>query len=149
LQTDIVKGAVVYNRWYTQALRVWSDIWGKRHEFYWDLPNTDASHRVTYTAPASYGNTNPPVPTLTWGDAPWNPGKEVWNGMLRGIQIYSANLSVPDILREANSPLSTRAGAANIWYLSLDPTPGDISDKSGRGHDPAWVGGERPGLWTP
>jgi hypothetical protein len=149
LQDDFVNGTVVYNRWYTQALRVWADASGKHHEFYWDLPNADASHRVTWTAPTSYGNTNPPVPALTWGDAPWNPGKEVWDGILRGIQIYSTNLSVSEILTEANSPLSTAAGATNIWYLNLNPTPDDISDKSGHGHDPAWVEGEHPALWTP
>ena len=146
-QQDFVNGGVVYDRWYTQALRVWSDASGKHHEFYWDLPNTDASHRVTRNAPSDWGNANPPVPALTWGDAPWNPGNEVWNGMLRGIQIYSTNLSVADILSEVNSPLSTSAGAANVWYLNLNPTPTDIADKSGAGHNPAWVGSERPSLW--
>lgn len=148
LQTDIVNGVVVYNRWYTQALRVWSDAVGKHHEFYWDLPHTDASHRVTYTAPPSYGNRNPPVPALTWGDAPWAPGNEVWNGMLRGIQVYSDNLSVSEILKEVNAPLSTGTGAASIWYLNLNPTPEDIADKSGRGHNPEWVGNQRPRHWT-
>jgi hypothetical protein len=66
---------------------------------------------------------------------------------LRGIQIYSTNLSVADIQSEVNAPLSTTAGAANIWYINLNPTPSDISDKSGRGHNPSWVGAERPTLW--
>jgi len=149
LQADYVNGVVVYDRWYTQALRVWSDSSGrKHHEFYWDLPNTDASHMVSRTAPSDWGNRNPPVPALTWGDAPWAPGREVWNGILRGIQVYSANLSLPEILTEANAPLSTSNGAANIWYLNLDPTPTDISDKSGQGNEPEWVGPERPTLWT-
>ncbi len=149
LQADYVNGVVVYDRWYTQALRVWSDASGrKHHEFYWDLPNTDASHMVSRTTQPDWGNRTPPVPALTWGDAPWAPGREVWNGILRGIQVYSVNLSLPDILIEANSPLSTSNGAANIWYLNLDPTPTDISDKSGAGHNPEWVGSERPTLWT-
>jgi hypothetical protein len=148
-QIDPVNGAVIYNRWYTQALVVWSDANGnKHHEFYWDLPNTDVSYMVIYTAPASYGNTNPPLPALTWGDAPWNPGREVWNGILRGIQVYSANLSEADILSEAITPRSTSAGDASIWYLNLNPTPTDISDKSGKGNHPAWVGNERPSLWS-
>jgi hypothetical protein len=149
LQTDITNGWVEYDRWYVQALRVWSDIFGKHHEFYWDLPHTDPAHRVTYTAPRSYGNRTPPVPTLTWGDAPWNPGREVWNGVLRGIQIYAADLSLADIISEASTPLSTSNGAASIWYRNPDPTPDDIADKSGRGHHPAWVGPERPRLWLP
>jgi hypothetical protein len=149
-QDDFVNGAVVYDRWYTQALRVWADSSGmKHHEFYWNLPNTDASSMVTRTVEAAYGNRMPPAPALTWGDAPWNPGNEVWNGILRGIQVYSTNLSVADILSESATPLSTAAGAASIWYLNLNPTPSDISDKSGRGHHPVWVGTARPKLWTP
>lgn len=136
-QQDFQNGRVVYDRWYTQALRVWADSSGKHHEFYWDLPNTDAQHLVTRDSPASWGNEMPPVPALTWGDAPWAPGNEVWNGILRGIQVYSTVLSVPDILSEANSPLSTSAGADNIWYLKLNPRPDDIADKSGRGHHPS------------
>jgi hypothetical protein len=144
-QLDIVNGTVVYDRWYTQALRVWADTNGqKRHEFYWDLPNTDPSHMVVHTAPSSWGNVNPPSPALTWGDAPWAPANEVWNGVLRGIQIYSGLLSVNEVLSEAMSPLSTSAGASKIWYLNMNPTPSDISDKSGRGHHPVWVGSERP-----
>lgn len=148
-QNDFVNGRVVYDRWYTQALVVWADANGnKHHEFYWDLPNTDAAHRVVRVSDPSWGNRRPPVPALTWGDAPWAPGQEVFNGVLRGIQIYSTNLSIADILAEANSPLSTSAGSASIWYLNLNPRPDDISDKSGRGHHPAWVGNERPRLWT-
>lgn len=148
LQRDPVNGTVVYDRWYTQAFRAWSDDRGKHHEFYWDLPRVGVRRRVSVTADASYGNTNPPVPTLTWGDAPWNPGREVWCGMLRGFQIYAGNLSLSDVMGEVASPLSTAAGSASIWYLNLDPTPSDISDKSGRGHHPAWVGRERPDRWT-
>ncbi len=146
---------VVYKRWYTQALVAWDTGSGKRTIFYYDLPDTSKFIDHT-TSESSYGNINPPMPALTWGDAPWivppNPnagrGHEIYCGVLRGIQVYSTNLSVADILSEANSPLSTNAGAANIWYLNLDPTPSDISDKSGRGHNPAWVGSERPSLWS-
>jgi hypothetical protein len=145
---DVQNGAVVYNRWYTQALRVFSDGAGKHHEYYWDLPNTDSGRRVIRVSPSSYANISPPTPALTWGDAPWAPGNEVWNGMLRGIQVYSTSLSLADIQAEVNAPLSTSAGAANIWYLNLNPTPTDISDKSGRGHNPSWVGNERPTLWS-
>ena len=147
-QEDYVNGQVVYDRWYTQCLRVWSVANNRKfHEFYWDLPKTDARHIVMRVSPASWGNINPPAPALTWGDAPWAPGKEVWKGILRGIQIYSGLLSVTDMLREASKPLSTSAGTNNIWYLNMNPTPSDISDKSGRGHNPVWVGNERPALY--
>ena len=91
---------------------------------------------------------NPPAPALTWGDAPWAPGNEVWNGVLRGIQVYSGLLTTSEMLSEANAPLSTASGANTIWYLNMNPTPTDISDKSGKGHNPSWVGSERPALYS-
>ena len=144
---DILGGELQYDRWFTQALRVWANPRGKHHQFYWDLPQTGASHRVSFTACASWGNAMPPVPALTWGDAPWAPGKEVWNGVLGGIQVYAACLSLDDVLGEAAVPRSTAAGSSSLWYENLNPTPDDISDKSGRGHHPEWVGVERPQLW--
>jgi hypothetical protein len=148
VQEDFVNGAVDYDRWHRQALRVWADASGKYHEFYWDLPLTDRNHRVSYKAPAHWGERMPPVPALTWGDAPWAPGKEVWNGVMRGIQIYAACLTVGEILREGQRPRSTSIGERSLWYLNLDPRPDDIADKSGRNHHPQWVGPERPRLWA-
>jgi hypothetical protein len=138
--------SVAFNRWYTQALRVWSDSSGKHHEFYWDLPNTSRVIRVDVSA--SFGNINPPNPALTFGDAPWNPSNEMMNGIIRGIQIYSTTLSVNDIMTESTAPLSTSSGASKVWYMNLNPTPSDISDKSGANHQPEWVGSERPRLWS-
>jgi len=152
---DLLGGDVVYDRWFIQVARVWSNGSGKHHEFYWDWP--DRSKVITHTADSSYGNSNPPSPALTWGDAPWpastgiygpsGEGNEVYDGILRGIQIYNSRLSVADIANEIAAPLSTAPGAASIWYLNLDPTPSDISDHSGKGHDPQWVGAERPALF--
>lgn len=144
---DFVNGEVVYDRWYVQALRVWSDWMGKHHEFYWDLPKTDRSHSVIRISSPEWGNTLPPAPALTWGDAPWAPGNEVWNGILTGIQIYSAKLPIEAIKREVQLPFSTSIGRESMWYLNLNPTPTDISDKSGRGNDPVWVGEARPKLF--
>jgi hypothetical protein len=70
----------------------------------------------------------------------------VWNGVLRGFQIYNARLTLNEVAQEIASPLSS-SRAGNIWYLNINPTPGDISDKSGKGHHPSWVGNERPSLW--
>jgi hypothetical protein len=142
---------LVPGQWYTQALVVWEDGSGyKHHEFYWDLPNLDSSHMFSHTSSPSWGNWspgNPPAPALNWGDAPWQPGREIGYGIHRGIRIYNNRLSEADILTEAASPLSTSAGMASIWYLNMNPTPTDISDKSGKGHHPAWVSSVRPALW--
>jgi hypothetical protein len=148
---DVTNGTVEYERWHLQALRVWGANGAqKEHHFYWDLPNVDASHIVVNQVEdyRDWGNVNPPFPALTFGDAPWQPGQEVNSGILRGIQIYSGLLTTSEILSEANAPLSTAAGANNIWYLNMNPTPTDISDKSGKGHNPSWVGSERPALYS-
>jgi hypothetical protein len=58
-------------------------------------------------------------------------------------------LSVNDIVAEVTQPMSTTSGAANVWYLNLNPTPDDISDKSGKGHHPTWVDpNSKASLWT-
>jgi hypothetical protein len=135
-----------YGVWRSQALRVWDNGTNKVHEFYWALPDTSKVIRVTLDR--SYGATPPSNPALTFGDAPWAVGRERLSGVLRGIQTYSSALSVADILTEANSPRSTVAGSNSIWYLNMNPTPSDISDKSGKGHHPSWVSSGRPTLWS-
>lgn len=147
LQRDLLGESVAYDRWYTQGFRAWSDRLGKFHEFFWNLPSTSERHTVAFIAPATWGNVLPPSPALTWGDAPWAPGNEVWNGVIGGIQIYDACLSKHDMLAEAARPRSTTVGRAHLWYENLAPTPDDISDHSGQNHHPEWVGTERPSLW--
>ena len=147
-QNDFTNGTVVKDVWYTQVVRVWSDSNGKHQEFYWDWPNKDAGHMVTRISPTSWGNVNPPAPALTFGDAPWQPGLELCSCTLRGIQIYAGLLSLTDIQSEINSPQSTAAGITSIWYKNINPTPSDISDKSGAGHNPSWVGSNRPTLYN-
>lgn len=151
-QTDYLGASfdVTKDVWHAQAFVAWgaSGV-NKQHTFYWDLPNVDSGHKLAYTsASGSYGDTNPPSPALTFGDAPWNPGAESLCGIFRSLAIYNDKLSEADILSELNSPLSTVAGAASIWYLNLNPTPDDITDKSGNGHDPSWVSAYRPTLYT-
>lgn len=148
-RADILGAPVLYDRWYTQAMRVWGDRRGKHHEFYWELPFTDPWHSIQYSLCPSWGEAQPPRPMLTWGDAPWAPGNEVWYGVLGDIQIYSARLERAELLREAERPGSTGIGAASLWYLNRELTPNDIGDRSGRGNHPVWVGDERPRLWRP
>ena len=70
--------------------------------------------------------------------------------MLRGIKIFNRVLSESDMQAEAASDaLATSAGMANIWYMNINPTPSDISDKSGKGHHPAWADPyNKATLWT-
>ena len=138
--SDVVGPAhVVYDRWYTQVAVCRADGEQRVLEFYWDWPDT--TKVIRHRGPIV---SDPPEPALVIGDAPWNAGNEVWNGVLRGFQFYDAALTVDEIAREIADPGSVRSP----WYLNLDPTPKDIADQSGHGNHPAWVGNERPTLWT-
>jgi hypothetical protein len=137
---DIVSAEhVVYDRWYTQVAVSRTAGDDTETEFYWDWP--DPTRVVRHIGRVV---DDPPNPVLVVGDAPWNPGNEVWNGVLRGFQFYESALTLDEIASEIASPGSVRSP----WYLNLNPKPEDITDSSGRGNHPAWVGSERPALWT-
>jgi hypothetical protein len=128
-----------YDRWYTQVA-ICNQSGNKTEiEFYWDWPDTG---KVVKYEGVQYND--PSIPVLVFGDAPWNQGHEVWNGVLRGFQFYNTAMSLSEIEKEVASP----AEELTPWYLNLNPTPEDIADKSGKGHHPSWVGSERPVLWS-
>jgi hypothetical protein len=141
---------VEWNRWYTQVFRAWREsadvTW---HEFYWDWPDQTKVIVVRVQDPV-WGSVNPPNPAIVMGQAPnvggvsWGgyPGWEEFNGVIRGIQMYSGKLSLDDIKAEIAAPKSSTAGAGSIWYLNLDPRPTDVTDKKGIGtaHNPSWDG---------
>ena len=129
---------VVYDRWYTQVAICRISGTSTVQEFYWDWP--DISKVVRHTGKLYK---DPPVPVLAIGDAPWNHGHEVWDGVLRGFQLYNTALTTSEIAQEIKSPGSVKT----LWCLNLNPTPKNILDQSGNSHHPGWVGTERPLLW--
>jgi len=148
---DYVTGSEVqWNRWYTQVFRAWRESpTTTHHEFYWDWPDT--TRVITHTiVDSGWADRNPPTPAIVIGQAPnlngasWGgyPGWEEFNGIIRGIQIYSGLLSLSDIQSEISAPQSTAAGQSRIWYLNLNPRPSDVTDKktTGAPHNPAWDG---------
>lgn len=148
---DYVTGSEVqWDRWYTQAFRAWRESATiTHHEFYWDLP--DMTKVITKTIDSSrWAAKNPPVPAIVMGQAPdlngesWGgySGWEEFKGIIRGVQFYSGLLSTADIQAEINAPMSTAAGRNFLWYLNLNPRPGDVTDKKGIGtpHHPSWDG---------
>lgn len=148
---DFVTGKEVqWNRWYTQVFRAWRESTSiTHHEFYWDWPYRYRVLSHTIVDP-SWAARNPPLPAIVIGQTPdlngnsWGgfPGWEEFDGVIRGIQIYSGLLSLDDIQAEIEAPESTTAGKKLSWYLNLDPRPGDVSDKRKKGipHDPSWSG---------
>lgn len=148
--TDTLSGtAVSYGVWYTQIVRVGGTSSRPSITYYYDVAN--GTSNVSYT----YGQNwvQSATPCLIFGDNPWtNTSSESLDGTLRGLQIYSANLTLADAQLEAandtlNTPV-TAAGIANVWYMNQNPTPTDITDKSGQGHHPAWTTANRPTLYT-
>lgn len=132
-----------YDFWRVQVMRVFDDGQRKVHEFFRDLPGSTKG--ICVLLDRKYGQNSPLNPAMTLGDAPRAIGRERLNGVLRGIQLYNVFLSPRDIVSEATPPQSTKAGSGGTWYLNLDPVPGDISDKSGKGNQPEWVTSLRPG----
>jgi hypothetical protein len=137
---DEYRDPVTFNQWYTQVVVVYESGGREYHTYYWNWPNT------TTALVSANGNSKPAAsdPAIIIGDAPWNPGKEIPNAILRGFQYYDVVLTPAQIAQEIASPGSVRTP----WYLNLNPTPSDVSDKSGNGHHPAWVGSGRPAVWT-
>ena len=136
---DITGDPVVFDRWYLQVAVVYKDGSGTHHTYYWDWPDT--THKIVWDG-SLYAAA--PNPAIMVGDNPWNPGAEVYDGVMRGFQFYDVALTPSQIAQEIAAPGSVR----QPWYLNLNPTPTDISDKSGNGHHPSWVGSARPTLWT-
>lgn len=136
LSTDFV----VYDRWYIQVVRTFLNASGFLVvEYYWDW---DAGKMITKTNTQTF--LDPADPCIMVGDATWNVGDEVYKGVHRGYQFYDQLISLEGIAAEIANPGSI----VTPWYLNLNPTPDDISDKSGSGNHPTWVGAQRPSLWT-
>lgn len=144
---------VIKGVWYTQALKVVrNSSSSKTLTFYIALPSTAPADVIEYTVTEpGYGETLPPTPKITFGDSPWYATRqhERLSGVLRGIKIFNKALSEADIVAESGSDsLVTTAGQANVWYMNINPTPDDITDKSGRGHHPVWASSTRARLYT-
>lgn len=140
---------VVKDVWYTQALRVIVNGDGsKTIRFYIDLPNLANTDIIQKSVLSTWGETNPPSPALTFGDSPWYASfqHERLSGVLRGLKVFNRGLSEAELLVEA---ASDAISAANIWYANPNPTPDDITDKSGQGHHFSWADeANKASLWT-
>jgi hypothetical protein len=95
------------------------------------------------------------APAFIIGCSPWtatgSTNSETPSATLRGFALFSAALSIADIATESasesNTPV-TAAGKTSVWYENKNPTPSDVSDKSGAGHSPTWANANRPTLYV-
>lgn len=142
---------VTKGQWYTQAAV--STLSGSDEldvKFYWNL-SVNANRLIQHTTNGvNYLNDLPSDPGLFFGDAPWSEGNELLSGTLRGLQIYDAALTLQQIQDRMDLTSNSAVVAADpgsLWYCNLNPTPSDISDKSGNGNNPVWANANRPTLY--
>lgn len=118
----------------------------------WFYDTNSGSIPVSGVYPGPAGST----PAFYIGASDWtasgSTNEETVCGIVRGIQLYNAYLSDTDHALEAanitsNTPV-TAAGIAAKWYMNQNPTPSDVTDKSGAGHNPTWRNANRPTLWN-
>jgi len=142
-----------WDTWYTQVFRAWRESASiTHHEFYWDWP--DEAKLIEHTIDlAQWADTNPPSPAIVVGQAPNNgldqswggyAGFEEYEGILRGFQFYNSLLTPGQVASE----LATPGSVVTPWYLNLNPTVADVTDKSGSGNHPSWGGSDRPADWA-
>jgi len=93
-------------------------------------------------------------PTFVFGCSPWtasgNVNGETPSGTFRAIKLFDAALPIADIVSESSSGSDlavTSSGRTSVWYINENPTPKDISDKSGASHSPRWANANRPRLF--
>lgn len=139
---------VTYDQWYTHVVRIlYTNDEDITYEFYPDYDRDDTlvlSKRYGTGFDGGSRENQPVNPVLAVGDAPHSEGNEVMSGILRGFQFYNNDLSLAQI----DSELANPGSVETPWYLKLNPTITDIADDSGNGHDPSWVGSERPSNWS-
>lgn len=126
-----------------------------RHTYWPDISNPTSFIRQDKTL-ASLDT--PTAERVVFGGAPWRAdqptsGKndEAASGTFRLFKKFAAALVIADIQTEAANEADTAvtaAGIASLHYSNINPTPTDVTDKSGNGNDPAWANANRPTLYT-
>lgn len=135
---DVLGAEVEYDRWYQHVLEFGTDYLMK---FWVDWPSTEDGYFLQFQNNA--GLPDAPNRILIVAGAPWRVGGEVFSGVMRAFQFYDELLSSADKTAEIAEPGSVLTPV----YLNLNPTPDDISDKSGNGNHPQWRSSDRPTLW--
>lgn len=146
--------AVTKAVWYSQARTVelinsGADV---RFRFWPDVENNPSyviqkTFNVATDAVALSGN----ALMFRIGASPWtgngDSNQECPSGTFRHILQYDAALTLAQIQTKL-ALTSDDTTDPDVWYSNLNPTPSDVSDKSGQGHNPGWANSNRPTLYT-
>jgi hypothetical protein len=133
------------------------------HTYYPDLVNRPSEfiRQTLTTASIGSGGANP---AFYFGSSDWQSGtagvgtnNESPGAVLRGLQLYTPALTNTAHIQalaafETDAQVLAYCAAngltAQLHYLNTNPTPSDITDKSGAGHHPSWANAARPALWS-
>lgn len=139
--------------WYTQAKTCQTTGGNYVHRFYPDLENDPSYYIEWIVAVGTFGS---PSMKHRNGCSPWtgngSSNDECLSGTLRYLLKYSRGFSAAEILAKLGRTTDDTTDA-DVYYSNINPTPTDVSDKSGKGHNPAWTSSagataNRPTLYT-
>lgn len=167
---DIDSGATpVWDTWKQRVFRAWRESAALTHHEYfydWDLFVSSGGTQgfMAYTVNnTGWADTNPPTPSIVFGEAPPNNsntaswggynGREQFKGIQRGYQLYDTLLGSAAAATVANtadiaSEIAIPGSIIQPWYLRPNPRPNDVADQSGSGNHPSFPA-SLPSLWTP
>lgn len=141
---------VVKGTWLHQARTCEQVSTNYVHTYYPDIVG-NPSFFITWTIATSAPSADPGT-KFRFGCSPWTAtgttNDETPSGIFRHLLLYGRALSLVEI--QAKLALTADDTTdADRWYSNINPTPSDVSDKSGAGHNPSWANANRPTLWTP
>jgi len=140
---------VVKGSWLSQARTCEQVSTNYVHKYYPDIDG-NPSFVITWTEPVASVAADPGV-KFRFGCSPWTASggtnDETPSGTFRHLLQYDRALSLAEIQTKI-ALTSDDTTDADIWYSNINPTPTDVSDKSGQGHNPAWANANRPTLYT-
>lgn len=154
---------LIDGQWYRRAATIGPSGANTRHRYYFDLA-TGTSQLIEQTVATASIPAGGASAAWYWGTSDWRSGSggagtndETPNGVQRafvvvsGVELTAAQVAAISVLETDAQVLSWFAAnglLANLWFLNMNPTPSDITDKSGNGHDMTWPNANRPTLWT-
>jgi len=151
-----------YGQWYSRAItaRFTGSVY--EHKGYYSIA-AGVGPSLTVTSQRFSAWVRPPSDSIFMGQTGDNGSGKSWGGearweesnaILRGLQFYDALLTPTQLQNRSSCEtdacvLAQCAGDPPCpWFLNMNPTPTDVSDKSGRGHHATWAGPGRPRLWS-
>lgn len=143
---EVVKGV-----WLSQA-RTCETVGSNYVHTFWPDIDGNPSFSITWTT-STAPNTGTFGPMkFRFGASPWtasgSANVETPSGTFRHLLQYSRAMTLSEIQAKL-ALVNDDTADADRWYSNLNPTPADVSDKSGQDHHPSWANANRPTLYTP